>query len=129
MDRTQDLFVYHLFTHTLPLSHSSSPMGIFYTLNSFVVAWNLRLMLFSKIWLFLDLVKCIQKILKFVGFQIWAYFFYSFIGCWLSDSLAIFHYKKASKHNWEPSCHLLAKNSNWLTQFLFKTIILNKSIY
>jgi hypothetical protein len=38
LDRTQDLFIYRLFTHTLPLSHSSSSMGIFHTLNSFVVA-------------------------------------------------------------------------------------------
>jgi len=59
-------------------------MRICHPKNSLVVSRNLWLILLSKIWLILNLVKKIhQKFLKFQGSQICAYFFSSYRDCWV----------------------------------------------
>ncbi len=69
----------------------SQSMGVFHPVYSLFATRNRWLILLRKIWSFLNLVKhTLKNFLKFHGFQICAYFFLSFCGCWVISDFVIY---------------------------------------
>ncbi len=67
----------------------------------------------SKIWLFLHLIKYTSKISQILRTpNPYLLFFSSFSGCGVSK-FVMFHYIKVAKHIWEPCCHLEADTGSW----------------
>jgi hypothetical protein len=81
--------LWHFYTsYRLGCQHS---MRLFHPINSLVVCINLWTILLSKIWLFFKFSqRYINTFLKFWGFQICAYFFSSFSGCWVISHFVMF---------------------------------------
>ncbi len=88
-----------------PVRHHLGPPRLFYPVNSLVVSRNLWLILWSKIWLFLNLVKHASKILMIPNL--------CFFSSWVFSNFAIFYQVKVAKHIWEPCCHMAVEIGSW----------------
>ncbi len=77
-------------------------MRIFHPVKSLVASRNLWPIVLSKIWWFFKSSQIhVNIFLKFKGFQICAYFFLSFSGCWIITDWANFSQNKSCKtHLW-----------------------------
>ncbi len=95
-------------------------MRIFCPVNSLVVSRNLWLILLSKIWLFLDLVKRVFKKLKnSKDLKSALIFFSSFSGCWVFSNFVIFHLIKVAKYIRDTYCHLATETDSWFPLIVY----------
>ncbi len=85
-------------------------MMLFYQVNILAVSKNLWLLLSSKIWLFLNLVKHTSENYSIIGIPHIHSFFSSFSHCWVISNFVIFHKIKAVKHIWES---IWAETGSW----------------
>ncbi len=96
-------------------AHSEAfSLGMYRTVNRYVVVWNRWLILLFKIWYFFYFCRInINKFLKFLEFQICAYFLSGLSVCWVISNFLIFQEIKVGKYIWDPWCHMVAETGSW----------------
>ncbi len=71
----------------------------------------------------------IPKFLKFKGFQICSYVFFSVNGCSVINNYMIFHKIKVTKHILDPCCYLVAETGSWFPLVATVVVVLMDKLY